>query len=144
MVFNKETDSFTVVTSQEQFHNYSLRYYLYTGGANLEAPSSLGDYGLSLVDFHPREELHCEVEALTNKNLFAYYNQLRYLTVRSVEEYEELQKRLKKDYPKMEILLAVEPSKSAQPTKQQQGAVALFRFEGSLNYWYARELLWGR
>lgn len=144
LVFSKENDAFTVVTSKELFHEYSLRYFLYTGGAKPDAPKSFGGYGLSLVDIHPKEDLHDDVEALTNKNLFAYYNQLNYLAVRTIEEYEGLLRRLEKDYQNIEILLATEPTRSVQPTKQQQGAVALFRFEGSLNYWYAKELLWGR
>jgi len=144
LIYDEKSDQFTVVVSEEKLDEYYQRYYLYTGGDEPAANYSSSRYGLSLVDFDTDGGLYDELEALTNKNVFAYYNTLKYLVVRSQEEYDLLKQRLEKDYSQIEIILASEPRKSVQPTNQQIGAVRLLRFEGSLTYPFSIELLWSR
>ncbi len=142
--FNEETNKFEVIASKEKYQEYSLRFFLFTKGETLTPNYSSEKYGLSLVDFDAEIDLHDELKALTNKNLFAYYNRLDFLVVKDKEQFALLTKRFQKDYPEIKIIFGNEQLKSVQPTKQQIGAVALLRFEGSLNVPYSQELLWSR
>jgi len=144
LIQNKSTNNYAVLLSKEKFHEYAKRYSLYTGGDIPEPNHSSHKYGISLIDFEEIADLHDNIDTFTSYNLFAFYNQLKFLVVRKKEHQEILQERLNKDFPDIDILLADEPTVSVEPTIQQKGVVALFKEEGLLNYPYSIENLWSK
>jgi len=144
LIYDDKTDQYTVICSREKFHEYIQRYDLYTRGDKPSPNYSSARYGLSLAEINVEHDLIDDLEVLVNKNLYAYYNTLTFLVAHSQEEFDQLRERLQKDYPLIEVLLAPEPYKSVQPTKQQIGAVKLLQFEGSLTIPYSLDLFWSR
>lgn len=144
LIYDDKINQYTVICSREKFHEYAQRYYLYTRGDKPSPNYSSARYGLSLAEIDVQHDLSDDLEVLQNKNLFAYYNVLTFLVTHTQQEYEQLRERLQKDYPLIEVLLAPEPFRSVQPTKQQIGAVKLLQFEGSLRIPYSLDLFWSR
>ncbi len=144
LVQKKSTNNYAVLVSKEKFNEYAERYSLYTRGDIPESNHSSHKYGISLMDFEEIEDLHDNIDTFTSYNIFAFYNQLDYLVVRKKEHQEILQKRLNKEFPDIDVLLADEPTPSVEPTIQQKGTVALLKEFGVMNYPYSIELLWSK
>lgn len=144
LIYDEQTDQYTVVFSKEKFDQYALRYFLFTSGSEPQPPYCSDQYGLSLASIDTTQEIFDNLDALTNRNLFAFLNLVDFLVVRTPAEFDLLKSRLQEDYPDIDILLSNEAFPSVPPTKQQLGAVRLLRFEGSLAFPYSLDQLWSR
>ncbi len=144
LIMDKKLEEYTVIASEEKYHEYAKRYYIFTGRELPKPNYTSSEYGFSIYEFNEETDLHDEIETFTNKNIFAFYNQLKFLVVRKKEYQSILQQRLGEEHPQIRIMFAEEPPKSVEPTKQQKGAVGLLREYGPANYDYSIDLLWSK
>ncbi len=143
LFYDKKSEAYGVIASEEKFHEYKRNYKIITGD-DPEPNYFYEKYGLSLYDFDLEEELIIDIDTLSTANIFGFLCQIKFLAVRDKDLYYDLNEQLKVKHPHIDILLVDEPLVSIQPTKHQIGAAGTLRHTSVASYDYAFRLLWSR
>jgi len=143
LIYDRKSETYGVIASEEQFHEYKRNFKLVTG-KDPEPNYKSERYGISLQNFDPEEDLIMDVDTLSTVNIFGFFSQIDYLVVRDEDKYHITKVKLRGKHPRLDVLLISKPLTSVKPTKQQIGAAGQLRNTAVTSFDYAENLLWSR